>query len=140
MVDVRSPDFIRKATRTVTLLTACAGLFWAIVRPEGHAATEASYKELSAGIEKLNAGMAANHDDIVMLRGYVAKMDGQTLLVVPDVAADAGAPVQAPPTAASPKTIKVVTPSAPHHVISLNIGSGGGPPAPPAAPGLDVHA
>jgi hypothetical protein len=133
MIDVRSPDFIAKATRIVTLLTACAGLFWAIVRPENHDVTKASYSELSKGIEKLNAGLAANHDDIVMLRGYVAKMDNQSLFVVPSSVEDAGV-TAAVEAHAPPRAVKVTSPALPHRVISLNIGAGGGAPAAPAAP------
>ena len=139
MINVRSPDFIAKARRVVTLLTACAGLFWAVFRPEDHTVTAASYKELSQGIEKLNTAVAANHDDVVMLRGYVAKMDNQSLFVVADAgppvaAVDAG--VTAVEAHAAARTIKVTSPALPHRTITLNIGAGGGAPAPPAAPAM----
>ena len=64
------------ARRTLVFLTALAGLLTALFKPENHDVTKVSYEQLSAGIEKLNVAMAANHDDLVMLRGYVAAKDG----------------------------------------------------------------
>ena len=92
------------ARRLLVFLTALAGLLTAIFKPQNHEVTKVSYEELSAGLEKLNAAVAANHDDVVMLRGYVAKMDGERLLqsTVFAVAVDAGVVTSTPAAGASP--------------------------------------
>src|SRR5580692_2703365 len=115
------------ARRLLVFLTALAGLLTALFKPQNHEVTKVSYEELSAGIEKLNAAVAANHDDVVMLRGYVAKMDGERLLTPAVVAVDAGValvPIPAP----SPKRTTTVT------VLSAPAA-----PAASAAPPPPVH-
>ena len=117
------------ARKWVVFLTAVAGLLTAIFKPQSHEVTKVSYEELSAGIEKLNVAMAANHDDVVMLRGYVAKMDGERLMstvvtvdagVVLSASGTGGAGAAPAPKRAAP--IIVVEPPAP--------ASSAGPPPP----------
>ena len=117
------------ARRLLVFLTALAGLLTAIFKPQNHEVTKVSYEELSAGLEKLNAAVAANHDDVVMLRGYVAKMDGERLMstvvtvdagVVLSASGTGGAGAAPAPKRAAP--IIVVEPPAP--------ASSAGPPPP----------
>ena len=121
------------ARRLLVFLTALAGLLTAIFKPQSHEVAKVSYDELSAGIEKLNVAVAQNHDDVVMLRGYVAKMDGERLMqsTVFTVAVDASAVVPAPGAG-------VGAPAAPKRTAPVVVVS---PPLPAAsaAPPPPVH-
>jgi hypothetical protein len=82
-----------------TLITAIAGLATALLKPQDQTVTKAAYQQCTAGIEKLNDGLAQEHQDLATLRGYVAAKDGQSLLaqdLLPAPPADAGAQAQPP--------------------------------------------
>jgi hypothetical protein len=115
------------ARKLIVFLTAITALLTAIFKPQNHDVTKVSYEELSVGLEKLNAAVAANHDDVVMLRGYVAKMDGERL-IAPIVVVDAGAVVSAPAGASAPKRTTPVV------IVAPPSSAGPPPPVHEAAP------
>ncbi len=104
-----------------TLITAIAGLATALLKPQDQTVTKAAYQQCTAGIEKLNDGLAQEHQDLATLRGYIAAKEGQSLLaqdLLPAPPIDAGAPAQpprppAPPPPPPPRRAQGTAPSEP---------------------------
>ena len=124
-----------------TLVTALAGLATAIWKPQDQTVTRAAYQQCTAGIEKLNDGLAQEHQELATLRGYVAAKDGQPLLAQPPIASfDAGASPApgAPTTAAPPPRRPARPPAAPSAPAATSLAAGPPPPAaaepPPVSP------
>src|SRR5271166_514774 len=91
-----------------TLITALAGLATALWKPQDQSVTKAAYQQCTVGIEKLNAGLAQEHENVAMIRGYIAAREGQSLLeknvalTIPFADAGAPAPVSATPASHAP--------------------------------------
>lgn len=118
-----------------TLVTALAGLATAIWKPQDQSVTKAAYQQCTEGIEKLNDGLAQEHQELATLRGYVAAKDGQLLLLAP-APVDAGV-TPLPPPPPPPKRVQAPKPTAsapPPPVASAVVAAAVAPEPPPAAP------
>jgi hypothetical protein len=97
-----------------TLVTALAGLATALWKPQDQSVTRAAYQQCTAGIEKLNEGLAKEHENVATLRGYIAAKDGESLLAPSPQRPvfDAGAAMPLVPPA-PPATAAVAPPAPP---------------------------
>jgi len=117
-----------------TIITALAGLATAIWKPQDQTVTRAAYQQCSQGIERLNDGLALEHQELATLRGYVAAKDGQPLLVQA-APVDAGAPVLPPPPPPPRRAQGAAPKPAPEPTEAfLAMPSPSPPPAPPEPP------
>ena len=132
----RSKDLLVARLRAWgTLVTAAAGLATALWKPQDQSVTKAAYEQCAAGIEKLNDGLAEEHQELAALRGYIAAKEGQSLISQPPPA-ESGAPVLPPP----PPPLRRVQGAVPKPTMPASTTSASPPAAaaaaepPPAAP------
>jgi hypothetical protein len=114
-----------------TLVTALAGLATAIWKPQDQTVTKAAYVQCTQGIEKLNDGLALEHQELATLRGYISAKDGQSLLTQPvSASVDAGAAAPPPPP---PRRAPKPAPVPPEAMLAMP-SMAPPPPAPPEPP------
>ena len=83
---------IRAWGALVAAVAGLAGSATALVRSANHSATRASHDDLAKQIETLSEQVAANHDDVERLRGFVEARERQNVPF-----AQPGASVPTPP-------------------------------------------